>query len=120
MRKDRKARNHPLQALLKQVRHGNLHPEIGLEKRPFSVRLSASQQRGLKKLARESGTTWREEMDRAIDAYLLGLSRKEINMLHALVAELERSTVRANKALDEALRAVEKTKNVMSRKRRRR
>jgi hypothetical protein len=106
--------------MLKQVRHANLHLEVGLEKQPYYVQLSASQRQGLKKLARESGTTVREEMDRAIDAYLLGLSRKEINMLHALVAELERSTVRANKALDEALRAVEKTKNVMSRKRRRR
>ncbi len=50
----------------------------------------------------------REQIDRAIDAYLLGISRHELALLHALVTELENSTTRANKALDEVLQKFEK------------
>jgi hypothetical protein len=112
MRKSSKtkvARKQPLRSLLKRVRRSNLHPEIGLDKLSLGVRLSPSQLLDMKKLARASGTTVLEQIDRAIEAYLLGISRKEIALLHALVAGLERSTDRANKARDEVLRKPGKT-----------
>lgn len=104
MRKSRIARSQPPRSPPKRVGRGSRHSEISLDKRALRVPLSASQLTDLKKLARASGTTMHEQVDRAIDAYLLGVSREEIALLHALVAELEVSTARANKALDEMLR----------------
>jgi hypothetical protein len=118
MRKNRTRKDHPLNALLREVRRGNLHPEVGLEKQVFPVRLSTSQLKGLNKLAHESGTTVREQMDRAIDAYLLGVSRQEITVLHALLARLEHSTARADKALDEAFREMGMTAGDFAKKHR--
>lgn len=69
------------------------------------VRLDSFQVEELQKLAQEHGTTESEEIEKAVDAYLLGVSRQEISLIYALIDKLNRSTARAEKALDELSQA---------------
>ncbi len=87
----------------------SLHSVFGLKKSPIKARLEASQIAELKKLARENGATLAQELENAVEAYCLGLSRHEIRMLHALVDRLNESTAEANRALVAALRETQKT-----------
>ena len=115
---NRKTKRYAFPKLLKSVHKDNLHPEFGLKKSAVRVRLEASQIAALKKLARESGTTFAEELSNAVDAYCLGLSRSEVRLLSALLDRFKESTARARKALVEAQRAVDKTCTRFVRKKR--
>ncbi len=93
----------------KSVRQSNPNPETEFKKSVLRVRLDAFQIAALKRLAKEHGTTLAREFDHAVDAYFLGLSREEVQILDALVDQLREATANANKALDAALRKTRKT-----------
>lgn len=83
-----------------------------------SVQLDGFQAEKLKQIARERGTTLAQELDHAIDAYCLGISRREIWLLNALLDRLNESTARTNRALEAALRETRKTRAHCARRRR--
>ncbi len=108
-KQNRKTKHYSLPKLLKSVRQGNLHAEFGFKTSVLNVRLDASQIAGPKKLARDDGTTLAQELDNAVDAYLLGMSQGEIRMLHAVLNRFNESLARSNKVIDAALQETEKT-----------
>ena len=94
----------------------SLNAEPHSESAPVCVRLDSFQVEELQKLAQENGTTKSEEIEKAVDAYLLGVSRQEISMFYALIDELNRSTARAEKALDELSHTTHETVKHTARK----
>ncbi len=92
------------------------NPPLQAGQAVYAVRLEASQVKALKQLARAHGTTLNQELDYAIDAYCLGVSRRGIRLLDALVDRMNESTARANRALDAALRETGKTRAHCARK----
>jgi hypothetical protein len=112
-----KRKHSRLPKLPKSVRQDNIHPGFGSKKTPMRIRLEASQITELKQLAREHGTTLAQELDNAFDAYLLGMSQREVRMLHALLDRLNESTDKANRALVAALRETGKTRDFARKKR---
>lgn len=113
-----KRKPHSLSKLQKSVRQDNIHPGYGLKRSAIKVRLEADLIAGLKKLARENGTTLAQEMENAVDAYCLGVSRHEIRLLNALIDRLNESTAKANQTLDAAMRETKKTRAHLARKKR--
>jgi len=102
----------------KSVRQSYPGHETEFKKSILKVRLDASQIADLKRLAKEHGTTLAQELDNAVDAYVLGVSQEEIRMLNALVDQLKEATTNAKKAVDEALRKTKKTRAQSTRKQR--
>ncbi|MHB8742196.1 MAG: hypothetical protein ACYC9L_03645 [Sulfuricaulis sp.] len=117
-KQNRKTKHYSLPKLLKSVRQGNLHAEFGFKTSILNVRLDAAQVAELKELAKEHGTTLAQELDNAIDAYVLGMSQGELRLFKALVDRLIEATANANKALDAALRKTKKTRTHSTRKQR--
>lgn len=81
-----------------------------LKKTAMRIRLGAIQLAELKRLAGEHGTTLAQEIDNAIDAYILNISPGDIRMFNALLDRFNASLDRSEKALDEVLRATRKSR----------
>ncbi len=113
-----KHQHHRLSPLLKSIGQDNIPLEDGSKRSAIKVRIEAAQIAGLKRLAREYGTTLAQELDNAVDAYCLGVSRREIRLLHALLDRMNESTAKAHRALATARRETKKTRAHFAWKRR--
>jgi hypothetical protein len=81
------------------------------------VYLEPSQKKALQAKARAHGTKLAEEVRRAVDAYLAGVSPEELNLLDAgsrkaarHLAEMSEELERINVRLDEAFATVSRTR----------
>lgn len=119
-KKTRKPKRRPdrLTKLLKPIHKKNIHPELSFKKSALKVYLDTAQIAEMKQLAKEHGTTLAQELDNAVDAYLLGMSQGEIRMLHAALNHFSESLGRSNKVIDAALRKAEKNLAHLAGKRR--
>lgn len=98
-----------LSNLLKSVRKDNLHPEVGGKRAAVRVTLDRVQMAGLKNLAKTYGTTVGTELSNAVDAYLLDLSRNEIQLLVRFADMTKDSASKINHNLSETLRETDKS-----------
>lgn len=91
------------------------HPPSGPNKVIYSVPLEVFQLKALRRLARERGTTVAQELEHAIDGYLLGLPPSDIRMLNTILERFHATMDKNNRRLDEALREVGKSNTRLGR-----
>ena len=103
-RPKRKPRRLP--KVLKALRRENIYPDFGAEKSMVLLALEPSQLAGLKKLARERGTTVAEQISHAVNAYVLDLTLAEIRLLNASLDRLHATMHKNQRAIEEALREI--------------
>lgn len=92
--------------LRKAARKHRAHPPSGPNKVIYSVPLEVFQLKELRRLARERGTTVAQELEHAIDGYLLELPPSDIQMLNTILERLHTTMDKNNRRLDETLREV--------------
>ena len=95
-----------LSKLQKAMRRNNIHPAFGAEKSTVILALESSQLAGLKKLARERGTTVAEQISNAVNAYVLDLTQAEIRLLNAILDRLHATMHKNQQAIEETLREI--------------
>jgi hypothetical protein len=92
--------------VLKALRRENIHPDFGAEKSMVLLALEPSQLAGLKKLARERGTTVAEQISHAVNAYVLDVTSAEIRWLNAMLDRLHATMHKNRQAIEETLQEI--------------
>lgn len=95
-----------------------LSPVLRANRPAVKIPLKDSQIAALRELAREHGTTVETEIDMAIDAYCLGVTRVDIPWLTEFFTRFNAALERNNVVLDQTLREVGKSNARLARRER--